>query len=139
MSQYHNETAIIARAALTLAISPTRDTEKELKTKYMQEDIKALAVDYGGEFLSSVQKVVERAVVATKREGIIVETPQEEGCVAGATREALSQIMPKAIGLNVGGKIGIARRREHIVVAIFFAIGLLHLNEVGVGMGHRVI
>ena len=47
--------------------------------------------------------------------------------------------MPKAIGLNVGGKIGIARYNDHISVAIFFGIGLLHLNEVSIGLGHRVV
>ncbi len=133
------ESVIVARAALQLALSPGREAETKLKKKYLEEGIKATAVDYGGEFLTSVQKVVERTVVATKREGIIDQTHQAEGGVAGATREALSQIMQKAIGLNVGGKVGIARKKEHIVVAAFFAIGLLHLNEVGVGLGHRVI
>jgi hypothetical protein len=47
--------------------------------------------------------------------------------------------MPKAIGLNVGGKIGVARYKNHISVAIFFGIGLLHLNEVSIGLGHRVV
>jgi hypothetical protein len=59
--------------------------------------------------------------------------------VAGAAREALSQVMPKAIGLNVGGKIGVARCGEHVAVATFFGIGLLHLNEVAIGTGHRVV
>ena len=59
--------------------------------------------------------------------------------MAGATREALSQVMTKAIGLNVGGKIGIARSGNNIAVAIFFGIGLLHLNEVAIGLGHRAI
>ena len=63
----------------------------------------------------------------------------EEGAIAGATKEALSQIMPKALGLNVGGKIGIARYKNHVSVSIFFGIGLLHLNEVAVGLGHRVV
>ncbi len=58
--------------------------------------------------------------------------------MAGATREALSQIMNKAMGLNIGGKIGIARQDDHLSVAIFFGIGLLHLDEVAVGLGHRV-
>ena len=40
----------------------------------------------------------------------------------------------KAIGLNVGGKIGIARHGEHLVVGMFFGIGLLHLNEVAIGL-----
>ncbi len=139
MSQKHMDSVSIARAALTITLTPTREAEKEQKAKYLQEGIRSLAVDYGGEFLTSVQKVVERAIVAAKREGIISETLHEEGAIAGATKEALSQIMPKALGSNVGGKVGIARRQEHVVVAIFFAIGLLHLNEVGVGMGHRVI
>jgi hypothetical protein len=84
-------------------------------------------------------KIVERAVVASKRENVIVDNHVEEGAVAGATREALSQLMPKALGLNVGGKIGIARYKNHISVAIFFGIGLLHLNEVSIGLGHRVV
>jgi hypothetical protein len=134
-----SESIIVARAALNLALSSDRTMEKKLKEKYLLEGLKTTAVDYGGEFLTSVQKVVERAVVAAKREEIIEQTHLAEGGVAGATREALSQIMPKAIGLNVGGKVGIARKNDHVVVAIFFAIGLLHLNEVGVGLGHRVI
>ena len=101
--------------------------------------ISSVAVDYGGEFITSVMKIVERAVVSSKREGVINEGHAEEGAVAGATREALSQIMPKAIGLNVGGKIGIARYKDHVGVAVFFGIGLLHLNEVAIGLGHRVV
>ena len=46
--------------------------------------------------------------------------------------------MNKAMGLNIGGKIGIARQDDHLSVAIFFGIGLLHLDEVAVGLGHRV-
>ena len=81
----------------------------------------------------------ERAIVAARREGVIGTTHLEEGAVAGAAREALSQIMNKAIGLNIGGKIAIARQEEHVSVAMFFGIGLLHLNEVAVGLGHRAI
>ena len=55
------------------------------------------------------------------------------------TREAVSQITNKAIGLNAGGKIGIARSGEHVAVCVFFGIGLLHLNEVSIGPGHRAI
>ena len=97
------------------------------------------AVDFGGEFISSVSRIVERAVVAAKREGLISSTHAEEGAVAGAAREAVSQIISKAIGLNVGGKIGIARLDDHVSVCVFFGIGLLHLNEVAIGLGHRVI
>lgn len=128
-----------ARAAVLASLTATREDEHVFKAEMAQQGIKVAAVDYGGEFITSVMKMVERAVVASKREGLIGESHTEEGAVAGATREALSQIMPKAIGLNVGGKIGIARSGEHVSVAMFFGIGLLHLNEVSVGLGHRVI
>ena len=134
-----SESKVIASAAIRLALTVDRDAERELKALLSAEGIKATGVDYGGEFLSSVQKVVERAVVAAKREGVIDGSHQSEGGVAGAAREALSQIMPKAIGLNVGGKVGIARKGDHVAVAVFFAIGLLHLNEVAIGLGHRAI
>ena len=74
-----------------------------------------------------------------QKERLISDSHVEEGAVAGAAREAVSQVMPKALGLNVGGKIGIARYKDHICVALFFGIGLLHLNEVAVGLGHRVV
>ena len=48
-------------------------------------------------------------------------------------------IVNKAIGLNVGGKIGIVREGEHVGVAMFFRIGLLNLNEVAIGLGHRAL
>lgn len=129
----------IAAAAIKIALTSDRHEEKQLQAEYSKIAIHTAAADYGGEFITSVMKIIERAVVSSKREGVILESHAEEGAVAGATREALSQIMPKAIGLNVGGKIGIARYKEHISVAIYFGIGLLHLNEVSIGLGHRVI
>ena len=133
------ESRTVAQAAISIAMTSTREEEMELKDMYKGEGIQALAVDYGGEFLSSLQKVVERAVVASKREKLIDDSSHSDGAVAGATREALVQIMPKALGLNVGGKVGIARGGTHVAVAIFFGIGLLHRNDVAIGLGHRVI
>lgn len=130
----------VSRAAILMCMSRSRDEERQLKEGFAAEGIHAAAVDYGGEFISSVMRIVERAVVAAKREGVISETEyREEGSVAGATREALSQVMTKAVGLNVGGKIGVARSGNNVAVAIFFGIGLLHLNEVAIGLGHRAI
>ena len=82
---------------------------------------------------------LERAVVAAKRENVIQTEHLEEGCVAGAAREALNQITPKALGMSVGGKIGIARSGDHVAVAVFFGIGLGHLDEICIGLGHRAI
>lgn len=129
----------VARAAIEMALLATREDERLLKEELRNREIRAAAVDYGGEYLTAVKSIVERAVVAAKREGIIRDSHAEEGAVAGATREALSQVMPKAFGLNVGGKVGLARRGDHVAVAVFFGIGLLHLDEVAVGLGHRAI
>lgn len=131
---------VVATAAIRMGISMSRADEGLLKKSLLEEyDVRAVAVDYGGEFITSAAKIVERAVVAAKREGVIKDCHADEGAVAGATREALAQIMPKALGLNVGGKIGIARHGDHISVAIFFGIGLLHLDEVAIGLGHRAV
>ena len=43
----------------------------------------------------------------------------------------------KAVGFNVGGKIGIARCGEHLCVAIYMGVGVLNLNEMCVGLAHR--
>ena len=129
----------IARIAIEMAMTDTREQEKEFKAKFLNEGIKTAAVDNGGDFITSVNRIIERAVVAAKREGVIKEIHADEGAVAGATREALSMIMPKAVGLNVGGKIGIARQSDHISVAVFFGVGLLHLDEVAIGLGHRAV
>jgi len=129
----------IASAAIRIALTTDRHEEKKMQSEYNETGIMTAAVDYGGEFITSVMKIIERAVVSAKREGVISDSHVEEGAVAGAAREAMTQIMPKALGLNVGGKIGIARYKDHVSVAIFFGIGLLHLNEVSIGLGHRVV
>ena len=128
-----------ARAAIHLALSRTREEEMALKQEIAKQGIRCVAVDYGGEFIPAIMKMVERSVVAAKREGVILETHLEEGAVAGAAHEAISQLTTKAMGLNVGGKIGIARAGDHVCVAVFLGIGLLHLNEMAIGMGHRAL
>lgn len=127
----------VARAAIMLAMTANREEEAAMKAELSAKGLYGAAADFGGEFVSSVMKIVERAVVAAKREGVIGDTHHEEGAVAGAAREAVSQVADKAMGLSVGGKIGVARGGEHVAVAVFFAIGLVHLNEVCIGMGHR--
>ncbi|MBE7057169.1 MAG: hut operon positive regulator HutP [Ruminococcaceae bacterium] len=129
----------VASAALRVAISANREEEKSLQAEFSSQGIYTAGVDFGGEFINSVTKIIERAIVAAKREGIIQDSHVEEGAVAGAAKEAVTQIVNKAIGLNVGGKLAIARSGDHVSVALFFGVGLLHLNEMVVGLGHRVI
>jgi len=129
----------IASIAIKMALTESREEENERKEYYNTLEIKTAAVDFGGEYLASIKKIIERTIVAAKRENVIKDIHSEEGAVAGAAREALSQIMPKAIGLNVGGKVGIARYKDHISVCVFLGIGLLHLDEVSIGLAHRTI
>ncbi len=129
----------VCKAAIQIALTDTREEETELKEKNLEHEIQSAAIDFGSDFASAVPKILERAVVAAKREGVICSTHSEEGAVAGAAHEALQQIMNKCLGLNLGGKIGIARCGSHISVCVFFAIGLLNLNDIAIGMGHRVV
>jgi len=129
----------VAKAAIRLAMTSERADEAEFKEQMNLNGIRCAAIDFGGEFPGSVTKIIERAVVASKREHVISDTHAEEGAVAGATHEAITQIINKALGLNVGGKIGIARNDSHISVCVFFAVGLLNLNDVVIGLGHRAI
>ena len=127
----------VGRAALAMAISTDRQEEQAMRQRLQNRGILAVAVDFGGEYLSSVKKMIERAVVAAQRQGLIEASHVGEGAVAGATHAALEQITPKAVGLNVGGKIGVARYGEHVCVAVYLGVGVLHLNEVAVRLARR--
>ncbi len=129
----------VCKAAIEIALTDTRADENRLKDKHSERGIRSVAIDFGSEFNSAVPKILERAVVAAKRENVISSTHAEEGAVAGAAHEALQQIINKCVGLNLGGKIGIARYGSHISVSVFFAIGLLNLNDIAIGMGHRAV
>lgn len=126
----------VAKAAIRLAISD-RTEEKELEAQFKLKDILTAAVDIGGNINASIPKILERALVASQRTGIIKDSHVNDGAVLGATRDAIMQVSARANGLNVGGKIGIARGGEHISVCIFLSIGLLHLNEIAIGIAHR--
>ena len=110
-----NQSKVVARSAVHMAISENRETEHQLKEKYAEAGIKTAAIDIGGDFLKSMNKMVEQVIVAARREGLIAEnSPREDGSVAGALHDALSQVASKASGMSVGGKIGLARCHEHI-------------------------
>lgn len=128
----------VAKASIHMAIS-SREEEQRLIRDFKEKGIIAAAVDFGGDLIASIPKIVERALVASRRSGITKECHVHDGAVAGAAREAIMQVAEKANGLSVGGKIGLARHGEHMSVCIFVSIGLLHLNEVVIGLGHRSI
>lgn len=129
----------ICAAAVKMALTDSRESEQILKKEFKKQGIATAAVDFGSDFNSAAAKVLERAVVAAKREGLISDLHAEEGAVAGAAHEALEQMVTKCMGLNLGGKIGIARCGDHISVCLYFAVGLLNLNDIAIGLGHRVV
>ncbi|MDR1835411.1 MAG: HutP family protein [Fusobacteriaceae bacterium] len=128
----------VAKIAIVMATS-SREEEIVLKEDYKKQRIKTAAVDIGGSVIDSVAKIMERSVITAKRNGIIDDLHVNEGALIGATREAIEQIKNKALGFNVGGKIGIACAEEHLCVCIFLTIGMFRLDEVVIGLGHRAI
>jgi len=129
----------VTRAALRLALSPTRADEQAVKEELRQSGIAGAAADVGGRYLEIVHVAIERAIVSAKREGVIRDEHPHVGAVAGAAREALAQVGARATGFDVGGKIGVARAGEHLAVAAFFGVGLVHLDDVAVGVAHRAV
>ncbi len=139
MAYREYQSADVGRAALRMSLTETRTDEAELREKLAKEGIRAVAVNFGGKFLDILPKIFESAIVAAQRQHVISDTHVGDGSVIGAVESAIEQIKPMAIGMNVGGKIGIARWKEHLCVAIFIGVGVLHFNEVNVGMAHRVL
>lgn len=128
----------IARAAIMLSMS-SREEENILKENYKKNGIKTAAVDIGGDIMQSISKILERTLIASKKNEIVKDSHVYDGAITGATREAIAQVVNKAAGFNVGGKIGIARYREHLSVCIFLTIGMFRLDDVVIGLGHRAV
>jgi hypothetical protein len=129
----------VSRAVLRLALSASREEEKALKDEFRRRGILGAAADLGGEFPTVIALAIERAIVAAKREGVIRDEHPHIGAVAGATREALSQVGARATGSSVGGKVAVARSGEHLAVAAFFGVSLVHLDDVAVAVAHRAV
>ena len=56
----------IGRAALKIAVTGSRTEEQRVKQELAEHGIRSTAVDFGGEFIPSIVKIVERAVVAAE-------------------------------------------------------------------------
>lgn len=139
MAVHQLDSRDVARAAILLAMTSNREDETAQKQRLAEQGIQSAASDFGGDFVASVMKIIERAVVIARREGLIGDVFHVEGAIAGAAHDAVMQVTAKAMGLNVGGKIGVTRSGDHVAVALFFTVGLIHLNEVCVGVGHRAV
>ncbi len=56
------------RMALELILTQTRDEEHELIKKFKNSGIIAVAVDFGGEFVKTIPKILESIVVGARRQ-----------------------------------------------------------------------
>ena len=129
----------VVAAAVAMALTVSREEERRKQEAYHAEGLVVCAVDVGGNMVTMLPKIMESTLVAAKRNGLVGESHASDGAVIGALRDALDQVVQKAVGFNAGGKVGIARGGEHLSVCVFLSIGLLHLDDVVIGMGHRVI
>ncbi|MDR2088888.1 MAG: HutP family protein [Clostridiales Family XIII bacterium] len=129
----------VAKAAIRLAVTGSRQSEEQMIEMLREKGIKGAAMDIGGDMIHSIHIIIERAITISRRNGVTKENHVQDGAIAGATREAISQISQKSLGLNGGGKIAICRHKEHLSVCIFVSIGLLYLNDVVIGLGHRAL
>ena len=85
----------VARIAIQMSLTKNRAEENYHKEEYLRTGIRTVAIDYGGDFITSVNKIIERAVVASKREGVIGTPHAEEGAVAGAQGKQLPRLCQK--------------------------------------------
>ena len=61
----------VARAAIELSMTQSRDEEQRWRQTLRQQGVIGAAADFGGDFLTGIVRIVERAVVAAKREQVI--------------------------------------------------------------------
>lgn len=129
----------VAKAAVKVSMTASRSEEEQVVRELKEQGINTTAVDIGGNLIQSIPKIIERAIIASRKTHVTKESFVLDGAVAGATRDAIMQVSMKATGLNAGGKIAIARCGENLTVCIFLSIGLLHLDDVVIGLAHRSV
>ena len=109
----------MARAAIELSMTQSRDEEQSWRQTPASRVIGA-AADFGGDFLTGIVRIVERAVVAAKNEQVIGDSHLEEGGVARRCARRRSIRSPQSTGMSVGGKNRHCPPGEHVAVAVFF-------------------
>lgn len=140
MLEIIGDSRAVARAAIQLAMTATREEETELKASLTEKDIVGAASDFGGTFVDSMMKMIERAVVAAKREGVISDTHREEGssCWGQRTTRCAKSArkrwaFPSAAKSASPAPVSMWRSRCSLPWAWCIS------TEVVVGMGHRAI
>lgn len=137
--EYNFRSIDVARFATNLVSTGSGEKEMEYR-KYLETfEVQSVAVDFGGKFEKVVPQIIENGAVAAQRCGLIEDQHVQIGGIVGAIHQVLIKLGSIAVGLNVGGKLAMARYKEHLCVAIFAEIGLIHLNEVFINIAHRSV
>ena len=82
----------VARSAIKVAITSSRSMEEQMIEALKKKGIQSVAVDIGGSLLESIPKIVERALVASKRTGIIQDCHLHDEKLWGSMSAAKSEL-----------------------------------------------
>lgn len=137
--EYNFRSVDVARFATNLVSTSSREKEMEYRKYLATFSVQSVAVDFGGKFERVVPQIIENVAVAAQRCGLIEDEHVSIGDIVGATHQVIMELTTRATGLNVGGKVAVARHKEHLCVALFAEIGLIHLNEVFINIAHRSV
>lgn len=133
------KSAEAGKLAVEVVLTRNREEEYTFINKLKKHGVLAVAIDFGGDFVKTIPKILESVVVASRRQNVIVENYLEEAAVLGAARSALEQLKMKGIGCSVGGKASVVRYGENLCVAIYMQIGIINLDDMAISLAHRAI
>ena len=57
----------VGRAAMQMALTRSREEEQTARADFAAAGVRCAAVDFGGDYLGVVRKIIERAIVAAQR------------------------------------------------------------------------
>ena len=60
----------VTKAAVKVAMTSSRNEEDQLVKQLKEHGINATAVDVGGNLIQSIPKIIERAIIASRKTGI---------------------------------------------------------------------
>ncbi len=135
-----NDMSGVARAALALAMTSSKEEEDEVKALLEQHGWRAVATEVGG-LLGEVGSKFSRSVIGAALNGRVIEKSHREmHALMHAAAEAVEGFMQStALEASVGVKVAIVRNRRWISVAIVGDAAYhvsAHHERAGVGVMH---
>jgi hut operon positive regulatory protein len=132
----------LERAALTLALTETRDKEDELKKWMLSQNVYCAVTEIGGTYaaLQPTGKLTHSVLSAAINTGIIKKEPKEIHALVHATLEASNSVFVHTnSNASYALKIAITTDRNWLAIAMFGRSSLHALSEhcrVGLGYMH---